>query len=236
VPDAPSPASTRKAYPAARAGAFAFLLAVAIAIVSFRYVFDLPPIPPLIAGNAFRMRWLAIHAGFAATALLIGGVQFSRRLRARRPGLHRMIGKTYVVSCLLGAGAGFVLALGSAAGPIASSGFGLLAVSWIVVNVLGWHTARRSRFDAHRRWMVCSWALTLSAVTLRLYLPLSELAGLPELVSYRAISFLCWVPNLLVAEWYLRARHGVPDGTPWRGSPHPAATMQRIDGCPRPSR
>jgi hypothetical protein len=56
--------------------------------------------------------------------------------------------------------------------------------------------------------MIRSWALTLSGVTLRLYIPLFEAAGLPEMTAYRAISFLCWVPNLLISEVLLRRSDG----------------------------
>ena len=46
------------------------------------------------------------------------------------------------------------------------------------------------------------------AVTLRIYLPLSQMAGLPFDAAYQTISWLCWVPNLIVAEWIiLRQRH-----------------------------
>jgi len=62
----------------------------------------------------------------------------------------------------------------------------------------------QGRFVAHRRWMVRSWALTLAAVTLRLYLPLVMVLDLPFLPWYRAISFLAWVPNLVAAELWLR--------------------------------
>jgi hypothetical protein len=47
-------------------------------------------------------------------------------------------------------------------------------VIWITVNLLGWRAAVQGRFVDHRRWMIRSWALTLAAVTLRLYLPLVE--------------------------------------------------------------
>ncbi len=36
---------------------------------------------------------------------------------------------------------------------------------------------------------------------LRVYLPLSLIAGLPFGVSYQVISWICWVPNLLVVEF-----------------------------------
>jgi len=40
-------------------------------------------------------------------------------------------------------------------------------------------------------------------VTLRLYMPAADALGLNGLEAYRAISFLCWVPNLLIAEAWL---------------------------------
>jgi uncharacterized membrane protein len=181
-----------------------YALAILVALFSYRYVFNLGLIPPNIAANRYRTMWLVTHAGFAATALLIGAVQFSNVLRERKPALHRRLGRAYVVSCLVGAATGLVLALGSSAGPIASLGFGSLAFVWLLANVLGWQRARARLFAAHRRWMIRSWALTLSAVTLRLYMPIPEFFGLPELPAYEVISFLCWVPNLIVAELMLR--------------------------------
>ena len=41
-------------------------------------------------------------------------------------------------------------------------------------------------------------------MTLRLYLPLSGLLGLPFETRYRVIAWMCWVPNLLVAELLVR--------------------------------
>jgi hypothetical protein len=119
------------------------------------------------------------------------------------PAMHRQVGRIYVLSCLLGAVSGLVLAVGTSAGPIAGVGFGSLAVLWIVTNILGWQRAVARQFASHRRWMIRSWALTLAAVTLRIYIPLFEVADLPEMPAYRAISFLCWVPNLLIAELML---------------------------------
>ncbi len=78
------------------------------------------------------------------------------------------------------------------------------------MTLLGWRAVLQGRFAVHRRWMIRSWALTLAAVTLRLYLPLVMVLDLPFLPWYRAISFLAWVPNLVVAELWLRRAGGRP--------------------------
>jgi len=40
-------------------------------------------------------------------------------------------------------------------------------------------------------------------VSLRILLPLSGLSGIPFATAYPAVAWLCWIPNLLLAEWIL---------------------------------
>lgn len=182
------------------------VLSLGVALVSYRYLPRVGPLPDGIVHNAFANPWLMLHVAGAATALLVSPFQFLPRWRMRQPVVHRWVGRLYLVGCTLGGVAGLVLAFGSTAGPVAGLGFGSLAVIWLSVNALAWKAALDRRFDVHRRWMIRSFALTFAAVTLRLYLPLSQIAGLPFLESYRVISFLAWVPNMIIAELYLRAR------------------------------
>lgn len=184
----------------------AALLSAGVALYGYHYLLPRAFVPPNIGANPMAYPWLFVHAGFAATAMLTGPLQLLPRLRARWPRLHRWIGRTYVAACLIGGAAGLALALGSTAGPIAQAGFAALAVTWIVSTAQAWRMALARRFDAHRRWMIRSFALTFAAVTLRLYMPLAAVAGLDGLASYRAIAWLCWVPNLMAAQLYLIRR------------------------------
>ena len=177
-----------------------------VALVSYRYLSPGAHIPKVIATNSFPLTWLIVHATAASTALLLGPWQFWAGLRARLPRLHRWSGRLYVVSCLVAGAAGFVLALGASTGIITTLGFGVLSVVWIFTTATAWRLAMRRDFVDHRRWMIRSFALTFAAVNLRLYLPAAVALHLPFEDSYRAISFLCWVPNLLAVELYLRNR------------------------------
>jgi hypothetical protein len=181
----------------------AALLCGGTALFSYRYLIGVGPMSPSVLANLFARPWLDVHIAGAATALLVGPLQFIPRLRARRP-LHRWIGRAYMVGCLIGGAGGLVVAFGSTAGPVATAGFGGLAAAWIVANVQGWRMARARRFVEHRAWMIRSFALTFAAVTLRLYLPLIPLTSVGFVDGYRAISFLCWIPNLIAAELYIR--------------------------------
>lgn len=199
-----TPPGRRTAWPARVGWLVLTLLCLGVAAYSARYLLDPPRTPAQALGNPLGVPWLVIHVAGAVTALVVGRVQFLPRLRRGASPPHRWTGRVYVVGCLVGGVAGVVLAPGSFAGPIASVGFGALAVAWIGVTVLGWRAAVQGRFADHRRWMIRSWALTLAAVTLRLYLPLVMILDLPFLPWYRAISFLAWVPNLIAAELWLR--------------------------------
>jgi len=149
---------------------------------------------------------LLIHAIAAGLALAIGPFQFLRALRVKRPKLHRWMGRTYVTACVIAGIAGGLIAPFSFAGPIAGAGFFLLAIAWLWTTLIAYRRAVARDFADHERWMIRSFSLALGAVTLRLYLPLSAIAGLPFLESYIAIAWLAWVPNLIVAEIYIRAR------------------------------
>lgn len=179
------------------------LLSLGIAGYAYHYLLPGAFASPGIKQNPMVHPWLFIHAGFAATALLVGPFQFLQSIRARRPRLHRWMGRIYLVACLFGGLAGLLLASGSTAGAMARAGFGLLAIIWLGTTGCAWNAAYRRRFDEHRRWMVRSFALTFAAVTLRLYLPIAAVAHLPFVEAYRAIAWLSWVPNLLAAELYL---------------------------------
>lgn len=178
---------------------------LSVAVGGYAYVF-VPaggsPAPGVLA-NLFARPWLALHAALAGTALIIGPFQFLPWVRNRRS-LHRTLGKIYVASCLISGLAGFILSFGNTAGPIAGFGFGTLALIWIYSTGQALRMAQARRFDEHRRWMIRSFALTFGAVTLRIYLPMSQVMGIEFLDAYRAIAWLAWVPNLMVAEAYLR--------------------------------
>ena len=182
------------------------LLSLVVALTAYRYPLNVGPLASNVVANLFARPFLDLHVAGAATALLIAPFQVLPGLRARRPGLHRVMGRIYVAGCLAGGMGGLVLAFGSTAGPIATAGFGLLALAWLATTVQAWRMALARRVAEHRAWMIRSMALTLAAVTLRLYLPFAALGPIPFFDAYRAIAFLCWVPNLLLAEVWLKRR------------------------------
>lgn len=153
-------------------------------------------------------RWWAfvLHIWGASAALALGAVQFFAGIRAKHPVIHRWIGRSYAVSILIAGVAGFVVALGVAGGPVAGVGFALLAILWVGVTFNAVRLARVRRIAEHKRWMIRSFALTFAAVTLRLYLLGFAGAGFSYTEASVYLAWMCWVPNLIVAEWLIRRR------------------------------
>jgi uncharacterized membrane protein len=145
---------------------------------------------------------LYAHLAGGALALGIGPWQFNTRLRDRAVKVHRWMGRSYVVAVLVGGVGALALATLSQEGLVTHAGFGLLAVLWLTTTLQAYRHIRRRHLEVHREWMMRSYSLTFAAVTLRIYLVVSEVMGIPFEEAYQAISWLCWVPNLVVAEWW----------------------------------
>jgi len=161
--------------------------------------------PPFARELLASWSWLAVcHFSGGSVALIVGAFQFNGRLRVRLLPLHRWAGRVYVLAAAIGGLAGLIMALRASGGLIAQVGFSLLAILWLFSTGAAYVHIRQRNLGAHRNWMVRGYALTLAAVTLRIYLPVSILAGVPVAVAYPAIAWLCWVPNLSMAEWLLR--------------------------------
>src|ERR1700733_9814668 len=179
------------------------LLSAAVAVYGTTYFIRIPD-NDHFARYIFPLR---LHIAGGIGALLAGPWQFSQRLRARALNFHRWLGRFYLLEVLLGSVAGFVMATVSEEGLPTHLGFGILAVLWFFTGLQAYRSIRKGKIEAHRAWMTRNFALTLAAVTLRVELPFM-LAALhwPFARSYIIVAWLCWVPNLLVAEWMVRRR------------------------------
>jgi len=189
---------------------------LAIALLSYRFLaLGLETSFPDMLGHIANSKlWFTLHVIASPVALALGLMQFLPRLRDKRPALHRWSGRVYGVAVLIGGLSGLILAVGFVERPIAALGFAALAVLWLGATANAIRLAMLGRLREHRRWMIRSYALTAAAVTLRLALPFFFfLGGMDYAEASSYVAWLCWVPNLLIAESYLRRKDSPGSGT-----------------------
>lgn len=154
-----------------------------------------------LLANGFWNLAFYTHIFLGGLTLLTGWSQFSKRLRSNRLTLHRNLGKVYIGAVLLSGLAGLYIAFYATGRIVSSLGFGTLAVLWLLTTSMAYVAIRNKQIAKHQQWMIRSYALAFAAVTLRLWLPgMTGMLHMEFVDAYRIVAWLCWVPNLIIAE------------------------------------
>lgn len=148
-----------------------------------------------------------LHVYTSIFVLVLGVFQFLPKLRKSIPVVHRLVGKVYIVLILFVAGpSGLIMGYYANGGWVAQSSFLLLSILWVYFTYLGFNAAKNKNWSKHQKWMIFSYALTLSAISLRLFKWLiANTLELPPMDMYRIVAWLSWTVNMLVA--YLIINH-----------------------------
>jgi uncharacterized membrane protein len=183
-----------------------WFLSIVVALVSYRFV--VLGMDEAFAGAVHQLlaskEAFYLHIIAAPIALAIAPFQLSKKVRARSIRRHRLMGKVYCVAVFLAGISGVIIGFTANGGLIAQSGFVLLAVIWLLATLRALQVVMRGQIALHQEWMIRSIALTFAGVTLRVLLPAQLLAGISIDVAYPVVAWLCWVPNLVVAEHFIR--------------------------------
>ncbi|MGN4673447.1 DUF2306 domain-containing protein [Bacillus cereus group sp. MYBK225-1] len=165
----------------------------------------------LMYGSKLSKFWYSMlftHITTSIVALVIGPFTLSTKFRERNINRHRIAGRIYLVGILLGGLSGLYLSFYATGGLVAKLGFGLLSVFWLTSAYQALHRVKNKKMKDHRNWMIRNYSLTFAAVTLRIWLPLFiVLFGIEQFeLIYAVIAWLAWVPNLIIAELFIRQR------------------------------
>jgi uncharacterized membrane protein len=192
---------------------FALLLAGALAVNTFPY-FNFDPEYKFLRlkQDAIATGWYLpafySHVLISGVILIAGFPQFFSKSSQRYKKLHRLLGYVYVMGILfLAAPGGLIMALFIDRGPWVLLSFILLAILWFLFTAKAFSSIRKKDVIAHRQWMWRSYALTFSAITLRVYIFITSYGfDLSQSEAYAALAWLSWVPNLLIVELALKTR------------------------------
>ena len=159
---------------------------------------------------------IAIGAHFATggVLLLLGPVQLIGRLRRGYPGLHRWLGRLYVVSAGAAGlgGLAFILGKGTVGGAAMDLGFGLYGAFMVACAVLTLAHARAGRVERHRAWAIRLFALTIASWLYRMeygfWIMTADTGMTAGFDGWfdRFMAFAFYLPNLTIAELFIHAR------------------------------
>ena len=162
------------------------------------------------AGNSFKAKVLEnyltmfLHMFGGSLALATGVLAISERFRNHSLNRHRILGKLYCMGVLMGSVGSIFMSFLSTGGIVTHVGFGLCSIVWAYSTYRGYRAIRKKQIEEHRVWMIRSFSITLIAVALRIELPfLSIYSGSEFSEVYKLVSWFAWVPNLIIAEWFV---------------------------------
>lgn len=145
------------------------------------------------------------HVFTSILVLVAGFTQFSKKFLKQQPKLHRTVGYVYVINILMVTGpSGLLMSFYANGGVSSQTAFVLLSVLWMGFTAMALYKAIKKDFKAHRIFMIRSFALTLSAITLRCWkVLLVNFTDIQPMDRYRIIAWLGWTLNLIIAEWII---------------------------------
>jgi len=146
-----------------------------------------------------------VHISSSLVVIFAGACLFLSSSDLRYWKIHRWLGRLYVGAVLLlAAPSGLIMAYHANGGLLAQVNFTLLSVLWWLFTFFGFSTIIKGDVAKHKHWMLRSYALTLSAVTLRFLQMVIPTAWVDAPVfTYILVSWCSWLFNLVIVEIYI---------------------------------
>lgn len=169
-------------------------------------------------GNLF----FGIHVALAAIVTIGGPLQLSKKLRAKRPKLHRLNGRIYIFAAFLISIAGFYLAWirGSVGGLVGAI---FISINGILIFICAFYTIKKAisrQLAEHRKWAIRLFLAMSGVWFFRVFLMLwltihqAPVGFDPETFMGPALNMLyivCYVLPVILAGAYFKARAN-PEG------------------------
>ena len=152
-----------------------------------------------------------VHVYTTILVLPAGFTQFSSKISKKYSSTHRLMGRIYAYTVLFfAAPSGILMGFFSNGSQLTSISFITLGSLWFYFTLQGIISACKNRFQIHKKMMTRSFALALSAITLRSWkVIIVYLFHTPPMDTYNIIAWLGWIPNLAIAEYLLTKKIAV---------------------------
>lgn len=111
---------------------------------------------------------MRIHVALACIAMATGLINFLKRVRDRSILVHRINGYVYLISVLVVVLTSGYMAPYATGGKIASIGFNAINMIWLIITATALVQIKKKRIQAHRNWMVRSYAFCFTNLSIHL--------------------------------------------------------------------
>ncbi len=142
------------------------------------------------------------HVYTSIFLMILGFFQFSKTIKRKYINVHRWSGRVYAVIILFLSGpSGLVMSYHANGGIFSKAAFVILSILWMSFTFLSVYYVLKKDMVNHQKFAIRSFALTLSAISLRLFKYIIVFLFQPQqMEAYRIVAWLGWTFNLLVAE------------------------------------
>lgn len=146
------------------------------------------------------------HVYSSILIILLGITQFSKTIRKQYKTIHKLSGKAYIILILLIAcPSDFIMSYHANGGFIGEISFSILSFFWFLFTLKAYTFIKKREYQKHSDFMIRSYALTLSAISLRLFkYGIVTIFELPPMDTYKIVAVLGWTINLGIAEIIIR--------------------------------
>lgn len=146
------------------------------------------------------------HVYSSIFVLLLGFFQFIPIIRKKYKQTHRIIGKLYVsIILILSAPSGLVMGYYGNGGLYSQLSFCIQAILWFIFTLMAFRYAKKGQYTKHFNFMAFSYALTLSAISFRLFKwIIVSVWQPPPMDTYKIVVWLGWMFNIIVAYGIIR--------------------------------
>jgi uncharacterized membrane protein len=198
-----------------------FLTTIALLVVARRvFVLLQPPIVelhgPIPDGGFVSHRGLTLaHILPGLAYLLLAPAQFSSHLRAKRPEMHRRLGRVTLVAGLITGLTALRMTTEMAIGGANETAAILLFGSLFLLSLgCGYREIRNGRREKHREWMIRAYSIGLAIATIRpivgIFFATSRLTGLTQAQFFGTAFWIGFTLHLIAAQWWIDATRTAP--------------------------
>lgn len=204
---------------------------IGVAVVTRRLLTLMNAIPAagptvgLDAGFARHETLTIIHIIPGLLFMLLAPLQFVKRIRVRRPALHRWIGRTVVGLGMVIGGSALVMSPQMAiGGPTETAATTLFGCVFLFAMIRGFIYIRRGNRRLHREWMIRAFAIGMAVATIRpivgVFFATSRLTHLTPHDFFGVAFWLGFTIQFLIAEMWIRytRSHGPARGMSFSAS------------------